>query len=99
MKKQGGKLESLSIDAKKWEIHSSQDGVIEAIDALQIGELAVSLGAGRLNKGDVIDPCAGIVLNCKVGDSVSKGDILATLYSNKDVAIEMVVIEDLFQIK
>lgn len=99
VKKQGGKLESLSIDAKKWEIHSSQDGVIEAIDALQIGELAVSLGAGRLNKGDVIDPCAGIVLNCKVGDSVSKGDILATLYSNKDVAIEMVVIEDLFQIK
>ncbi len=99
VKKQGGKLESLSIDAKKWEIHSSQDGVIEAIDALQIGELAVSLGAGRLNKEDVIDPCAGIVLNCKVGDSVSKGDILATLYSNKDVAIEMVVIEDLFQIK
>lgn len=99
VKKQGGKLESLSIDARKWEIHSSQDGVIEAIDALQIGELAVSLGAGRLNKGDVIDPCAGIVLNCKVGDSVSKGDILATLYSNKDVAIEMVVIEDLFQIK
>lgn len=99
VKKQGGKLESLSIDAKKWEIHSSQDGVIEAIDALQIGELAVSLGAGRLNKGDVIDPCAGIVLNCKVGDSVSKGDILATLYSNKDVAIELVVIEDLFQIK
>ena len=99
VKKQGGKLVSLSIDAKKWEIHSSQDGVIEAIDALQIGELAVSLGAGRLNKEDVIDPCAGIVLNCKVGDSVSKGDILATLYSNKDVAIEMVVIEDLFQIK
>lgn len=99
VKKQGGKLESLSIDARKWEIHSSQDGVIEAIDALQIGELAVSLGAGRLNKEDVIDPCAGIVLNCKVGDSVSKGDILATLYSNKDVAIEMVVIEDLFQIK
>ena len=99
VKKQGGKLESLSIDARKWEIHSSQDGVIEAIDALQIGELAVSLGAGRLNKEDVIDPCAGIVLNCKVGDSVSKGDILATLYSNKDVAIELVVIEDLFQIK
>lgn len=99
VKKQGGKLESLSIDAKKWEIHSSQDGVIEAIDALQIGELAVSLGAGRLNKEDVIDPCAGIVLNCKVGDSVSKGDILATLYSNKDVTIETVVVEDLFQIK
>ena len=99
VKKQGGKLDSLSIDARKWEIHSSQDGVIEAIDALQIGELAVSLGAGRLNKEDVIDPCAGIVLNCKVGDSVSKGDILATLYSNKDVAIELVVIEDLFQIK
>ena len=99
VKKQGGKLESLSIDAKKWEIRSNQDGVIEAIDALQIGELAVSLGAGRLNKEDVIDPCAGIVLNCKVGDSVSKGDILATLYSNKDVTIETVVVEDLFQIK
>ena len=40
------------------------------------------LGAGRESKEDTIDLSAGIVMNKKVGDRVSKGDLLATLYYN-----------------
>ena len=32
-------------------------------------------------KEDAIDPGAGILLACKVGDRVRKGDLLATVYA------------------
>ena len=40
------------------------------------------LGAGRATKEDVIDMGVGIVLNKKVGDKLSTGDVLATIYTN-----------------
>ena len=51
------------------------------MDAESIGIASVILGAGRETKDDTIDMSAGIVLNKKTGDVVSKGDTLATLYS------------------
>ncbi len=59
------------------------NGFVTSINALEIGKIAVALGAGRLKKEDVVDPVAGLVLGVKVGDSVMKGDLLATLYANK----------------
>lgn len=55
---------------------------VEAIDALMIGEAAMLLGAGRLTKEDPIDPAVGIYLHKKVGDKLTKGDIIATIYTN-----------------
>lgn len=40
------------------------------------------LGAGRSKKEDTIQMGAGILLAAKRGDYVSKGDVLATLYSD-----------------
>ena len=42
------------------------------------------LGGGRETLDDVIDMSAGIVLNKKVGDKVNKGELLCTLYTNKE---------------
>ena len=42
------------------------------------------LGAGRQTKNDIIDMSAGIYLNKKIGDKVNNGDLLATLYTNKN---------------
>ena len=47
-----------------------------------LGEAAMLLGAGRATIDDKIDWGVGIVLNKKVGDKISKGDILATIYTN-----------------
>ncbi len=42
------------------------------------------LGAGRATKDDHIDLGAGLVLQVKRGDQVSRGDVLATLYTSDD---------------
>lgn len=45
------------------------------------------LGAGRKTKDEDIDHAVGIKLHKKVGESVSKGESLLTIYSNTE-AIE-----------
>ncbi len=66
------------------DIKAKKDGYIKRIVALEIGESAMRLGAGRETFDDVIDMSAGIVLNKKVGDKINKGDVLCTIHTNKD---------------
>lgn len=64
-------------------ITSAETGTIAQLDALALGELAKTLGAGRQTLDETIDLTAGIVLEKKVGDSVQKGECLAVLHTNK----------------
>ena len=67
---------------------------VDHIDALMIGEAAMNLGAGRAKLTDKIDHAVGIVLNKKVGDKVSHGDVIATIYANElgiEVASKMIL--------
>ncbi|MEL7654393.1 MAG: pyrimidine-nucleoside phosphorylase, partial [Bacillota bacterium] len=64
------------------EIHSEVEGFIGEIEARAIGLASQHSGAGRATKEDAIDLSAGIMLFKKVGDSVKKGDLLATVYGN-----------------
>ncbi|MCD7846690.1 MAG: thymidine phosphorylase [Oscillospiraceae bacterium] len=66
------------------EVLSPADGVIQHMNTAQIGRASSSLGAGRMKKGDQIDLEAGIIIEKKTGDEVKKGELLATLYSNKE---------------
>ena len=66
------------------EVKASKPGYIKHIVALEIGESAMRLGAGRETFDDVIDMSAGIVLQKKVGDKVAKGDVLCVVHTNKD---------------
>lgn len=65
------------------DVVATEDGVVAEIDALAIGRAAMAIGAGRETKEDGVDPTAGIVLNKKPGDSVHRGELLATLYARK----------------
>ena len=67
-------------------LESDSTGVIQGIDALEIGMAAKLLGAGRQTKQDAIDLSIGVVLCKKVGDSVQKGEPLARLHSDGDAA-------------
>ncbi len=80
VKNQGGDITKLSVSANRYEYKSDREGTIENIDALGIGKLSLSLGAGRESKEDKIDYTVGIVLNKLVGDKVNVGDTLMTLY-------------------
>lgn len=68
------------------ELPSLEEGVVSHWIANEVGEAAMLLGAGRATMTDKIDPAVGIVLHKKIGDNVTKGESLLTIYSNrKDV--------------
>ncbi|MFC6332341.1 pyrimidine-nucleoside phosphorylase [Paenibacillus septentrionalis] len=71
-----------------YEITSTEHGYVSAIGAEKLGLAAMKLGAGRQTKDEKIDHAVGIVLRKKVGDQVSKGEVLATLYVNTKVTDE-----------
>ena len=74
------------------DVKSNKDGYIKEINALEIGEAAMKLGAGRATKEDIIDFATGIVLEKKVGSKVNKGDTLCKVYSNKE-HVESILLE------
>ena len=59
-------------------------GYLTSVQCEQIGTACVVLGGGRERKEDTVDPAVGIVLQKKVGDSVSAGEPLATIYYNAE---------------
>ncbi len=65
-------------------IYSLNSGFVTKINALAIGKASMELGGGREKLEDIIDMSAGIVLNKKIGDPISNGELLATLYTNKE---------------
>ena len=67
-----------------YEVLADKDGYVERVDTELYGIASVVLGAGRNVQGEEIDYSAGIVLNKKTGDKVAKGDLLATIYTNKE---------------
>lgn len=71
------------------DIISEREGYISRTDAERVGIASVILGAGREKKGDPIDPSAGIILKKKTGDFVSKGDVLATFYTDDETRIDV----------
>lgn len=72
------------------EIKADKSGFISEEKALGIGLLAMKLGAGRATKTDDIDFEAGVTLTKKVGDKVSVGEVIAHLYSNREITDELV---------
>ena len=75
---------------------AKEEGYIKDIKALTIGVSSMKLGGGRETLEDTIDMSAGIVLAKKVGDFVKKGDVLCTIYTNKDEKTYNEIIEEIY---
>ena len=60
-------------------IEADTDGFVTRCDALTVGTVATRLGAGRERKEDEVDPGVGITVEAKVGESVNRGQPLATI--------------------
>ncbi len=75
----------------KVEISAKNEGYIKKIRADSIGRAAMILGAGRQKKEDDIDLSAGILLHKKIGDNVTKGEIIAEVHGNEDNGIKEVL--------
>lgn len=65
-------------------VKSNKTGYVKAINAKNLGEISVGLGAGRIKKEDKIDAAVGIVLKKKIGDKVKNGDILGYIHANDE---------------
>ena len=72
----------------KLDVLADRDGFITKMNAEEIGETSVVLGAGRETKESDIDFSAGLVLHKKFGDAVKKGDSLVTLYTSKEESLK-----------
>lgn len=66
--------------ARTVEVRVPASGYISGLDAGLVGRAALALGAGRRTKNDRIDPAAGIILRCKIGDMLQERDSFATLH-------------------
>ncbi|MFS7261391.1 pyrimidine-nucleoside phosphorylase [Carnobacterium divergens] len=64
------------------ELPAKESGYISEMVADQLGIAAMLLGAGRRTKEDTIDYSVGLMLHKKVGDSVTAGEPLVTVYAN-----------------
>jgi len=82
---QKGNIDKLEVCEHRKLLKANKRGTITDINALALGKLSVSLGAGRQSKEDKIDYGVGIKLNKLVGDDVKKGDVLAYIYTNKSI--------------
>jgi len=65
-------------------VTSAKSGYLASLQCEQVGTACVILGGGRERKEDFVDPSVGIALHKKVGDAVSKGEALATIYYNDE---------------
>ncbi|HFC9324949.1 TPA: pyrimidine-nucleoside phosphorylase [Enterococcus faecium] len=66
------------------ELTAKQSGVVSKIVANELGIAAMMLGAGRKTKEEDIDHAVGLKLHKKIGDTVTKGESLLTIYSNDE---------------
>jgi pyrimidine-nucleoside phosphorylase len=67
---------------------SGEEGVLAGVDAEALGRAAASLGAGRVRKGDSIDPAVGIEFFPKIGDRVGPDEPIAVVHARDEGSAE-----------
>jgi pyrimidine-nucleoside phosphorylase len=60
---------------------ADRSGVLASLEAEEIGLASVELGAGRVRKGDPIDPAVGIVVHPKIGDRLEAGTPIGEVHA------------------
>jgi thymidine phosphorylase len=64
-------------------------GYVSALSAIDVGNAAVHLGAGRRTKEDEIDHAVGIIVRAKRGDRVEAGQTLAEIHARTEAEAEL----------
>lgn len=84
-------LEKLPKARIKRIIHAEKGGYVKAVDAKEVGESSVILGAGRSKKGDKIDFGVGILVRVKIGDKVAEKQPLFEIHANDEEKVSQVL--------
>ncbi|MBQ9325408.1 MAG: thymidine phosphorylase [Clostridia bacterium] len=59
-------------------------GVIQDMDTMALGMAAQAMGAGRVQKTDVIDPSVGYILSVRIGDTVEADTMLCEIHARTE---------------
>ena len=62
------------------------DGTLAAIETEELGLASGALGAGRMRKGDPIDPSVGMVVRAKIGDRLQAGAAIGEVHARDEAA-------------
>ncbi len=68
-------------------IKASQTGYLASMDCKQVGWAVQRLGAGRAKPGDPVSAHAGIEMHAKLGDRISEGQSLITLFAEDEALL------------
>ncbi len=85
---QGGTTDESALPAAPVvrEVCAEHTGYVSRLGAIQIGNAALHLGAGRRTKEDTIDHAVGVVCLAKRGDAVEPGQPLALVHARDDAS-------------
>lgn len=72
-------------------ITASKSGWVKTVDAKEVGESSVALGAGRSKKGDKIDFGVGIMVKVKIGEIVAEKQPLFEVHANDEEKLNQVL--------
>jgi pyrimidine-nucleoside phosphorylase len=74
----------LPVAPVRLDVLAQASGFLESVDAEAVGRTAMALGAGRMKKGDPVDPAVGLEFFPKVGDAVTAGDVVGRVHARDD---------------
>lgn len=77
-------LEAYPLSKHSIQVRSNETGFVAGLDAFEVGQTSILLGAGRQKITDVLDPKAGILLRKKTGSRVEAGDVLAEILTDRE---------------
>ena len=82
-------------------IKARESGYLSEIDTMALGFAGIQLGAGRRKVTDTIDYSSGMYIHARIGDELSRGDEILTVYSNDEKSLNEVLAEgqDIFSIQ
>ena len=81
-----GKIREIHRATAITDIVSPSAGILNKLDALEIGKLCVELGAGRAKAGDAVDFAVGAECLRKEGDLLAAGEPVLRIHSRGPVA-------------
>lgn len=80
---QGGNTEKLILSKQSKSILAKESGFIKSFNVESIGIAGIFIRAGRQVTGDKINPTAGIEFHKKIGDQITKNEVLFTIHGDE----------------
>jgi thymidine phosphorylase len=86
---QGGDPDAtMPIADRRQVVVAPHDGIVQSVDALDVGVAAWRLGAGRARKEDSVSVAAGVVCLVREGDAIIAGQPMFELHADDDTHLQ-----------